>query len=148
MAKSICAGVVLTYKDKILICRSTKSQMFDGSEVWGFPKGHQDAEDDNNTLNTALRELEEETGVSKAHLNFNNIWNKLSYSTNRKKITMYFIEVDYTVYTFPFICKSIVKGRDYPEIDKFIWVTLEESHKYIKNHMRYVINNFPDNKII
>ena len=117
--------------------------MLDGSEVWGFPKGHQDEEDNGDTLTTALRELEEETGVSKDYLDLENIWNRLRYSTARKNITMYFIEVDIKVYNFPFICNSIVKDRDYPEIDKFIWVTVSEARSYVKNHMKYIINSFP-----
>ena len=53
-------GVVLVNLGSVLLLQYPQGH-------WGFPKGHYEAED-GNYQNTALRELEEETGVSEARL--------------------------------------------------------------------------------
>ena len=47
-----------------------------GGEYWNFPKGHQ--EGDENDLQTALRELEEETGIAKVKV-VDNFLNEYQY---------------------------------------------------------------------
>jgi 8-oxo-dGTP pyrophosphatase MutT (NUDIX family) len=51
------AGIAITCKGMILLVRGT------GIEEWSIPKGGVEAEDEN-TLESALRELEEEVGLS------------------------------------------------------------------------------------
>ena len=60
--KREAAGFIL-YKDDghYLLLRSARNQ------EWGFPKGHRDPEDPD-LMTTALRELEEETGISQNHI--------------------------------------------------------------------------------
>lgn len=51
------AGIAITCKGMILLVRATNL------EEWSIPKGMVDSEDEN-TVNSALRELEEEVGLS------------------------------------------------------------------------------------
>ena len=57
-------GVVLFNSDKVLLLRHSSISSRGGGH-WDFPKGHMD--DGETEIQTALRELEEETGI--AHVN-------------------------------------------------------------------------------
>ena len=57
-------GVVLFNSDKVLLLRHSSISSRGGGH-WDFPKGHMD--DGETEIQTALRELEEETGI--AHIN-------------------------------------------------------------------------------
>ncbi len=139
MSRTTVAGAVLTCKDKILICRSTKSFMPDGKEVWGFPKGHYE-ESDFSLLNTCFRELKEETDLDATSLGSLPYYHQFAYKSKTKDLTMYFFEVGDELLNYPFKCNTLVDGRDYPEIDKYEWVTLEVAEQKVNNHMKTVVS--------
>lgn len=117
MKKYTSAGIiVISYDKKILVLKHPEGH-------WGFPKGYVE-EVDNNTLETAIRELKEETS-----LNINFIINPIKYyfeeSYNNKKIIYY---LGYS------INKNILLKDEF--ID-FGWFSKEEllnlTHFYSKN---------------
>ena len=86
---------------------------------WGFPKGH--VEKGEKYLDTAIRELKEETGIKKIKLIKNKILLRdfYSYNNGKNKIIK---TVDY------FIAESLVDNVkiDNKEIINFKWVTFEK----------------------
>jgi len=88
------------------------------SKCWSIPKGHMEAGE--SELQTALRELKEETGLS-ASLDTNRIAS-VEYSISsfaKKEVVFYLGEV-----------KGVPKVRE-DEIDKFKWVTADELDNYL-----------------
>lgn len=86
---------------------------------WGFPKGH--VEKGEKYLDTAIRELKEETGIKKIKLIKNKILLRdfYSYNNGKNKIIK---TVDY------FIAESLVDNVkiDNKEIINYKWVTFEK----------------------
>ena len=109
------AGVILVCDDTYLVVQGRKSNK------WSFPKGHR--ENNENALETAMRELEEETGI---------ILDKNIMYTN---IISYY-NFDYVYYCFN-VDNTIVSPciNDTKEIKKVEWVKLSELilNKYNKN---------------
>ena len=109
-----CGAVVYCRKDNgiqyLLACER--------SGYWVFPKGHMEAGE--SELQTALRELKEETGLS-ASLDTNRIAS-VEYSISsfaKKEVVFYLGEV-----------KGVPKVRE-DEIEKFKWVTADELDNYL-----------------
>jgi len=80
-------GIVLFHKEKLLLLK------YKGRGHWDFPKGH--IEKGESEIETTLRELREETGISKVNL-FSNFREKIEYSFRRgssliKKQVIYFL---------------------------------------------------------
>ena len=59
-----CYGAVVVYKDTENLFLLLQNS--DAKEIWGFPKGHH--EGDETPKETALREIEEETGITQINL--------------------------------------------------------------------------------
>ena len=72
-------GIVLFHSDEFLVIQhSTKSNEVQGH--WDFPKGH--VEDNETELETATRELQEETGIGDFRL-INNFRQKINYNVHK-----------------------------------------------------------------
>ena len=72
-------GIVLFYSDEFLIIQhSTESNELKGH--WDFPKGH--VEDNESELETAVRELQEETGIDDFKL-IENFRQKITYDVHK-----------------------------------------------------------------
>ena len=72
-------GIVLFHLDEFLVIQhSTESSEVQGH--WDFPKGH--VEDNESELETASRELQEETGIDDFRL-INNFRQRITYNINR-----------------------------------------------------------------
>jgi len=72
-------GIVLFFSDEFLIIQhSTESNEVKGH--WDFPKGH--VEDDETELETATRELQEETGIDNFKL-IDNFRHKITYNIHK-----------------------------------------------------------------
>jgi len=114
---------------------------------WGFPKGH--IEKNEKLIETALRELKEETGIKKIEFIKRKIWlrdNYSFYNSNAKIIKI----VDY------FIAESLVNKVkiDFDEILNFKWLTFDkaldrltfkESKKILKQANK-IISNYENGK--
>ena len=72
-------GIVLFHSDEFLVIQhSTESNEVKGH--WDFPKGH--VEDNETELETATRELQEETGIDDFRL-INNFRQKINYNVHK-----------------------------------------------------------------
>ena len=72
-------GIVLFYSDEFLIIQhSNESNELKGH--WDFPKGH--VEDNESELETAVRELQEETGIDDFKL-IKNFRQKITYDVHK-----------------------------------------------------------------
>ena len=72
-------GIVLFHSDEFLVIQhSTESNEVQGH--WDFPKGH--VEDNESELETATRELQEETGIDDFRL-INNFRQKITYNVHK-----------------------------------------------------------------
>ena len=107
---------------------------------WGFPKGH--IEKGEKLIETALRELKEETGIKKINLLRKKILFRDNYSFNSTNAKIIKI-VDY------FIAESLVNKVkiDNDEIINFKWltfdkaydrITFKESKKILKQVNKYI----------
>lgn len=106
------AGVIPIYEEsgKILLVQHRAGH-------WGFPKGH--VEKGENIQQAALRELQEETGLTKVDLQVEPIVKKYVFEKNGKqveKIVSYFVGVVDT--------KDVTIGQN--EIQAFAWLPYEE----------------------
>ena len=124
------AGVILVCDDTYLVVQGRKSNK------WSFPKGHREYNE--NALETAMRELEEETGI---------VLDKNIMYTNI--ITYY--NFDYVYYCFN-VDKTIISPciNDTKEIKKVEWVKIEDLilNKYNKNttlkmYIKNIISRMP-----
>jgi bis(5'-nucleosidyl)-tetraphosphatase len=86
---------------------------------WAFPKGH--AEKGETKLETALRELKEETGVSRINLLKKSVLLKEVYKFADKKGVKILKKVDYFIAE----AKSRKVKIDYNEVTNFRWATLK-----------------------
>jgi 8-oxo-dGTP pyrophosphatase MutT (NUDIX family) len=116
--------------------------MTDGSEVWGFPKGHVD--EGETVTEGALRELEEETGVTIDDITPYQLNFFLNYTSKTKNLFFYKVKVGKEFLDKEYFCRSIVENRNYPEIDKYLWCEISDLDKYIKNHMTKVVDKLKD----
>ena len=115
--KNDCSmGVIVFYRFprsiKYLIIKHRKGH-------WAFPKGH--AEKGETKLETALRELKEETGVSKIVLLKKNILLKEAYKFTDKKGVKILKKVDYFIAE----AKNKKVKIDLKEVTNFRWATLK-----------------------
>lgn len=116
MKNDMSLGVIVFYRFprsiKYLIIKHRKGH-------WAFPKGH--PEKGETKLETALRELEEETGVSKITLLKKRVLLKEQYKFTDKKGVKILKEVNY------FIAEAKNKKikLDLKEVTNFKWATLK-----------------------
>jgi 8-oxo-dGTP pyrophosphatase MutT (NUDIX family) len=116
MKNDMSMGVIVFYRFprsiKYLIIKHRKGH-------WAFPKGH--PEKGETKLETALRELEEETGVSKITLLKKRVLLKEQYKFTDKKGVKILKEVNY------FIAEAKNKKikLDLKEVTNFKWATLK-----------------------
>lgn len=114
----IACGVIVVFKEKdenlFLILQHNNK---DGS--WSFPKGHM--EKDENTLETALRELREESGIMRIDILDIPIINE-EYEVIRKGITHLKINKYFVGYV---LNKNV--DIDKSEIVNYKWVTYKEA---------------------
>jgi len=111
-------GIVLFYSEEfLLIQHSTESNKIKGH--WDFPKGH--IENNENELETAIRELQEETGIDDFRL-IDNFRHKITYSVNRNnkvipKEVIFFLAESST--------KSVKLSSEH---QNYIWLNFDLAH--------------------
>jgi len=116
MKNDMSMGVIVFYRFprsvKYLIIKHKKGH-------WAFPKGH--PEKGETKLETALRELEEETGVSKINLLKKRILLKEQYKFTDKKGVKILKKVNYFIAE----AKNKKVKLDLKEVTDFKWATLK-----------------------
>ena len=111
-------GIVLFHSDEFLVIQhSTESNEVQGH--WDFPKGH--VEDNESELETATRELQEETGIDDFRL-INNFRQKITYKVHKNnavipKEVIFFLAESST--------KSIQLSSEH---QNFCWLNFDLAH--------------------
>jgi ADP-ribose pyrophosphatase YjhB (NUDIX family) len=131
MKNQITCGIFLKKEDKILICRVTNSK-----NIWSIPKGLIDKEDES-TKHTAIRELREETSIDLEKLNIvkSNYIGSFPYKNRSKILECFLYEINDDLESIKLECLSMVhnNGNPFPEVDKFMWASYEESIELLHN---------------
>ena len=133
------SGVVLYVDGKLLLVHSRKHRK--SKDMWSFPKGHIEG----NSLNSALKELKEETGIKLDKVYDDKL--KIEYHINgkRKLLDLYlynkslsdlskFITDDYKVK------KKYIKNLD-KEIHNVKFFNLSKAITHLQSGQRQVINH-------
>lgn len=122
-ASIITCGIYLydSSNKKILICHATNASW----KSWTIPKGLKDKGEDSYV--TALRELDEETGidVSKLHVIQCHPLPLVKYAKQNKILESFLIITGTSLKGHKFICRSMVNNK-FPEIDKCAWVDIDQ----------------------
>jgi len=133
MSKPTSCGVIITDGKNILLGHST------GNKHWDIPKGQMDAGE--SYREAALRELHEETGIFLTDDDVVEI-GVMDYTLRKNLYLCY-----YKTPTLPdidtIVCTSMceVKGRVFPELDKFEYVPFSYIRTYTTENMANTIGN-------
>jgi 8-oxo-dGTP pyrophosphatase MutT (NUDIX family) len=133
ITKTISSGFVVRAKDGRYLLG--KSEGHSGPACWTIFKGGQEGEE--TLIDTAIRELKEETGIDVIHdhrLNKNISTNPIyEYSLRHKDVYVFILDdVEGVLDTFQFNCSSFWSDGK-PEIMDYKWYTIEE----MKDHIFY-----------
>ena len=137
-----CGVFIFNNKGEFLICHPTNAK----NDVWSIPKGHMD--EGETELEAAAREVFEETNINITCVNKFHELSPSTYPNNRKVLHSFVTFEKYSNKSFDKFnlkCNSFVTTRDgntFPEVDKYMWVTLDEAKKYLPEHMLYPIEEY------
>lgn len=128
-----CGFYIINKEKKLLICHPTKHP----DTIWSIPKGMKDKGE--NELDAAKRELFEETNIHYDLLSTNIIsqiefpkFSHPNWKKGKKELFSILLHCDTDFSEFELKCESYVnEDLDFPEIDEFKWVELEEAHNYL-----------------
>lgn len=124
--RTTCGIFLFNNEGKILVGHPTNSPDY----VWSVPKGLRDPGE--NDFTAAVRELYEETNISLKDIGGFSVkyLGEFKYPNKKKKISAFSIVTNYDFSEYHIKCDSMVthtRGEDFPEIDVFKWVTIEEA---------------------
>lgn len=128
--KTTCGIFLFNAEGKFLIGHPTNHPM----DLWSIPKGLKDSGESD--LVAALRELHEETNIFEKdmgeykykHLGL------FKYKSKSKTLSAFYFETTTNFENVDIKCDSMVthtKGPNFPEIDDFRWVSIEESRSIL-----------------
>lgn len=111
-----------TRLQKLLVCHPTHSRW----NNWSIPKGVMEKGEE--VYDVCIRELEEETGIG---IDSINVLSKhrlpgRKYQKQEKTLESFLIVTDTDLSDHKY-SSNLVEGKDFPENDKWKWVTLEEA---------------------
>lgn len=137
--KTTCGIFLFNKEGKLLIGHPTNSP----DTIWSVPKGLRDKGEDDFTA--AVRELYEETNITLRDIGDFSVkyLGKFKYPNRKKKISAFYIETDFDFSDCDIKCDSMVThlhGKDFPEIDKFKWVTMEEAEPLLNGSQVLALN--------
>ena len=99
---------------------------------WDFPKGG--ADEGETPLETAKREMTEETGITQFDLQWGNISMDTEIYSEDKVATYYLARVEKQDLSLP-ISEELGK----PEHDEYRWVTFEEAHALLPQRLHRIL---------
>lgn len=136
----ITCGLFIISEGKLLVAHPTGGR----DDHWTIPKGLCD-ESDVDHISTAVREVEEETGL-KINLN-EGTYSDLGLIKYKKRnkilhAFIFFSNKDLTKKELK--CESMVQMKDYsfPEVDKFKWIDPKEDIQMIHESQQNLLTNF------
>ncbi len=130
--KTSC-GILLKHGDKYLLGHTNGGSV---PNAWTIFKGMREDSDFSYEA-AAYREFKEETGIDLKAIGLP-ITELSSYVLKDKRVMVFLCEDSYglTAKMIP-ICESMVRPN-YPEIDRFQWVTKEEAHSMVFNSQKFL----------
>jgi len=139
------AGIILfNSEDKVLIEHPTNHD----PNFWSFPKGMVD--EGETYFEAAVRETYEETFLDLNKIDYRVLKElpEILFKNKRKRLKLFVLKVNKTLYDFPFKCTSMVeKNRDgslrenpFPEVDDYKWATLEEAYPLLHESQQRAVD--------
>ncbi|MFL5752227.1 MAG: NUDIX domain-containing protein [Bacteroidia bacterium] len=140
MKTAVTCGVYLysIRLKKILACHATRSPW----NAWSIPKGLKEETED--AYQSALRELEEETGIDPDALSVLELhrFPSVKYKKQNKILESFLILTDAVYETGQLSCSTLV-NNSFPEIDKWKWISPETEasllHESQQTHLPEII---------
>ena len=136
--KITCGVFIINSEDKILIGHPYGFP----DHIFSIPKGEPDR-DDNSYLETAVREVLEETGINLFGISLIGGIDRVGefiYTTKKKTLIAFKARIHGTIDIKKLYCDSMVAkeifGIEVPEIDDFLWATKTEAMKLIHQTQR------------
>ena len=128
MSKSTSCGVLVTNGKVLLLGHST------GNKHWDIPKGSMD--EGETVLQTALRELKEETNISLSPTDVVDLGLYSDY-TPRKKLHLFLYKTNNLPELSTISCKSMCqRGNEWiPELDAFKYIKFYKINQYVTKNM-------------
>ena len=126
--KKLSCGGLIFYGEKMLICRPRWD-----SGLWNLPKGVK--EDDETTLDAAIREIKEETNISiDTDVDVITIIGRLPYL---KKKDLFLFNIKLKEFPIGLKCNSFFErnGKQIPEMVDFKWVSLWDTKSYFSEKL-------------
>lgn len=125
----ISCGFLIESNKKVLLCHATDGfkKPSKAGHRYGIPKGQIDG--DEYFLETAIRELKEETDldlldISKS-IKVSSNYVSVAYKSGKKTLKVFkVLDENGELLKFPFKCNSYFeyRGQSLPEIDSFLWI--------------------------
>lgn len=121
--KVITCGIYLLDKDGYLLLSHAANSSF---KNWGVPKGLFEPTD-GNYLDTAMRELEEETSIKVTRNDLFHIFPEIKYAKQNKFFRGFLFQINKSYKELHPVCNSMFEynGKILPEIDSFIWIDIK-----------------------
>jgi 8-oxo-dGTP pyrophosphatase MutT (NUDIX family) len=131
MKKITCGIYLLDNEGYLLLSHETNSPMCN----WGVPKGLFESTD-TTFLDTAIRELEEETSIKVTRKDLFHIFPEIKYTKQNKYFRGFLFQINKNHKELHPVCDSMFEcnGKLLPEIDSFLWI-------YIKNYFNGGVKN-------
>lgn len=131
-----CGVFVINNDGRVLIVHPTLHH----KDIWSIPKGQK--EQGESEEETAVREVDEETGLIFNKNYLITIPGYINYKNKKKRLKSYYIVSDKDISNIDIICRSSfyhkgVKQR-IPENDKHAWATYKQARKRI-HHTQIVV---------
>lgn len=130
MKKRSC-GFLLEYEGKYLLVKSS------GGNIWGIPKGVK--EEGETDIETAIRELKEETGMDLASVKEDcGLKPFMEYSSKRKQFVVFRVVILDSEFRKTLNCSTFLDNGK-PEVDAFAWVDKQSAINLTKrNHTQQI----------
>ncbi|MDR1928906.1 MAG: NUDIX domain-containing protein [Endomicrobium sp.] len=130
---------------KIQNCKPIFLLVCSKSKIWGFPKGH--SENGENKIETARREIFEETGIKNIRFIKNFVQEDI-YLIKKKHISIpryilkkTFFIIKHSVYFLAFVIHSDLLSFDKNEIVELKWVNIKQSQNLLSfDSQKRIIN--------
>ena len=147
MSKIISAGFVVLSKDKSMILLG-KADKYNSNGNWTIFKGQK--EDGETLIETAIRELREESGIDiigDSRLNTNTSSSPFYvFGVNEKTVYAYLLhDVEEVLKNFKFNCSSFWDGH--PEIVEYKWFSLNEASNSVYPSQKGLIEKIIRNNL-
>jgi 8-oxo-dGTP pyrophosphatase MutT (NUDIX family) len=132
--ETTCGVYIIDSNDRLLICHPTSEDLNKWSIPKGLAKNHEKFED------TAIREVEEETGIDLMAFEGHLIYIGEEFYRNKpKKLIGFYFKLQSEI-ILDIKCSSLIGGSSFPENDMFKWVALNEAYLYIQPEQNVLLN--------